>query len=1149
MKLPRLLPYSTLARLIIAIGFLSCLFLSYLLTWIQPHFWLYWVVLDLLVITLIILGFLQARKGFSKSPPAMVVDMKIEGSPKDSLLTAHIRDIENRFKPQKDLPYSEDWGEATPTEPFYGREKELSKLTRWIRTDHCRIIALLGMGGIGKTALSRKLAEQIKDRFDFVIWRSLREAPPLEDLLGDFLQFLSRQQKPERRKSVERRITLLMEYLQRHRCLIILDNLESVLSQHDDSGHYLEGYEPYGWLIQRIGEISHPSCLILTSRRKPKEIFHLEGRTSPVRSLHLSGLRPAEIQEILKDQNLSGTQEAWITLVNRYAGNPLALKLVSATIQHSFGGDITEFLKQEASNFNFEDIQDLLTRQFNGLSNLEEDILYWLAINREPVSIKELLEDMIHPVSKAKLKEALESLQKRFLVEKDENERFTLQPTVMDYGVNRLIGRICEEISTETPIFLNSHALLKAQEKDYLRESQIRVILKPTADRLLKTLGKEVVESKLDNILSTLREKSPLIPGYTGGNALNLLVQMESDVRSYDFSNLTIWQAYLPGVVLHNVNFTHADLSKSVFTKTFGSISSVVFSSDGKFLAAGGADGEIRLWQAEDIRLLFTFKGHTGSVISIAFSPDSSMLASSSDDQTIKLWDIQTGRCFQTLRGHTNWVRSVAFNSSEKILASSSDDETVKLWDVRTGECLRTLRGHTNWVGSVSFSPDGNILASGSDDQTIRLWNTHTGECLKMLQGHTGWVDSVAFSPDGNFLASGSADQTIRLWDVQTGQCFKILHGHTDRIKSVAFSPKGNILGSGSNDQNIKLWSMKTGECLRTLQGHTDWVNAIAFSPHGHLLASGSEDQTVRLWEVRTGQCLRTLQGYTNGIWALALSPDGSILASGSEDQLVRLWDARTGQCFKILRGHTKRVRSLAFSPDSHILASSSDDQTIKLWDVQTGQCVKTLKGHTARVRSVTFSQDGQTLASRSADRIVKVWDVRTGQCLETFQGRTSYVRSVAFSPDGRTFARGGEDQTVGLWSVGTGRCLKTFLGHLSQVWSVAFSPDGNILASGSEDQTIKLWDVPTGQCLKTLYGHRHGVWSLVFDPTGSVLISGSEDETIKFWDVQTGKCLKTLRNDRLCEGMNITGAKGLSEAQKAALKALGAIENLENVS
>jgi WD40 repeat protein len=88
------------------------------------------------------------------------------------------------------------------------------------------------------------------------------------------------------------------------------------------------------------------------------------------------------------------------------------------------------------------------------------------------------------------------------------------------------------------------------------------------------------------------------------------------------------------------------------------------------------------------------------------------------------------------------------------------------------------------------------------------------------------------------------------------------------------------------------------------------------------------------------------------------------------------------------------------------------------------------------------------------------------------------------------------------------------------------------------------LWDVCTGQLLKTLQGHTNQVWAVAFSPDGQTLASGSSDETIKIWDIETGKCLQTLRAERPYEGINIAGVKGLTEAQKIALKALGAVEN-----
>ncbi len=693
-------------------------------------------------------------------------------------------------------------------------------------------------------------------------------------------------------------------------------------------------------------------------------------------------------------------------------------------------------------------------------------------------------------------------------------------------------------------------------------------------------------EYPLLEILEATRGKTEDEVSYVGGNAATLLVKVDKGaLEGRSLSRAVIIGADFTEASLRHANFTNANLANSVFTKDLGHVLAVTFSPDGKLLATGDSNCMIRLWEATSGREIMTCKGHNGVVASVTFSPSGEILASGSYDQTARLWDVRTGECLQVLQGHSETVFSVTFNSSGETLASGSYDKTVRLWDVRTGECLQVLQGHTSLVKSVAFSPSGVVLASGSGDKTVRLWDVLTGECLQILRGITDLVRSVAFSPCGEMLASGGNDNTAKLWDIATGECLQIFEGHIFAIQSIAFSPSGEMLASGSDDKTVRLWNVKTGECLQILQEHADKVQSVAFSSVGKILASGADDGTVRLWDITSGECLNTLQGHTDWVYSVAFNgQDKTLVASGSYDQLVRLWNLSNGECLKILQGHSNQVRSVAFSSAEKIVASGSYDRTVRLWDITSGECLNTLQGHSDRIRLIAFSPDGQTLASGSDDKTVRLWDITSGKCLKILQGHSRAVLSVAFSPDGQILASGSYDKTVRLWDITSGKCLKILQGHTNWMRSVAFSPSGEMLASGGYDQTvrlwdiksgeclkilpqpshlirgvafspkgkllasishqtIKLWDVATGECLTTLQGHTSQIYAIAFSSDGETLASCSMDSTIKIWDVKTCQCLKSLRSKRPYEGMNITGTTGLTVAEKATLKALGAVE------
>ncbi|MFE2988625.1 trypsin-like peptidase domain-containing protein [Streptomyces sp. NPDC059262] len=199
-----------------------------------------------------------------------------------------------------------------------------------------------------------------------------------------------------------------------------------------------------------------------------------------------------------------------------------------------------------------------------------------------------------------------------------------------------------------------------------------------------------------------------------------------------------------------------------------GQDDAVDVSPDGKTLAIVTGDGgtlQLRNLVTGKKRTLFRGDDSPGyREPLVVFSPDGRTVAAGESSGTVRLWDVATGKKHGTLNGQGSSVYDVRFSPDGQTVATGEDSGTVRLWDVATGKKHGTLNGQGSSVYDVRFSPDGQTVATGEDSGTVRLWDVATRRERGTLNGHGGAVSAMAFSPDGKTLATGEDSGTVRLW-------------------------------------------------------------------------------------------------------------------------------------------------------------------------------------------------------------------------------------------------------------------------------------------------------------------------------------------------------------------------------------------------
>jgi WD40 repeat protein len=594
------------------------------------------------------------------------------------------------------------------------------------------------------------------------------------------------------------------------------------------------------------------------------------------------------------------------------------------------------------------------------------------------------------------------------------------------------------------------------------------------------------------------------------------------------------------------------------FEETSTHFHHLLFSADGKMLAAVGDDGVVRLFDAQTGATIQRVTGKAGGWFPIALSAGGKKLALVGNDNTLRVVDIAAEKEVfkQPLppKGPDQFFRMSFSPDGKKLAWMGEDAKTFALWDVATGKAVLQFHGSPGTIKSVLFSPDGKIIAavdSGEDGGSIGLWNSETGEELRRLAVASHADDVLAFSRDGKLLAGVDVfDGVVHLWDVETGKDLSRIGEHQGSVCSVAFSPDGRTAFTGCADRLVRVWNAEKGTVARRIDVHGvkggPYPYDIVFSKDRRVAAVTDLRSNPELWDLDLGKRRAELDGGKDRAWAAAFTPDGKNLASrGVPGTGLVFWNSATGKIAHRIAMADKDFAAFAFSPDGKTVVAARSgggfDRVIEmsLWDVAAAKEIhKWSPPATWGFDRLVFAPDGQTVAVSKIDD-VEFYNPATGKQLPTLSipkdaPRNTWLNCLAIAPDGKTLAAVGTSGVIYLWEIGTAKVRAVLAGHRDRVTSLDFSPDGSRLISGSYDTTALIWDL-TGiadeKGVKTLTSERlaslweeladadaskawRAGWRLTADPAASVPFLQKHVRPAEVDATRIAKLLTALESD-----------------------------------
>lgn len=495
---------------------------------------------------------------------------------------------------------------------------------------------------------------------------------------------------------------------------------------------------------------------------------------------------------------------------------------------------------------------------------------------------------------------------------------------------------------------------------------------------------------------------------------------------------------------------------KSVLRGHTARVSTLAFDADGKRLVSGGWDGAAKVWDLTSGLEQHMLLDGISPVHAVA-RVDENRLAVAHENGEVRLWNLSDDRLVRRWTAHVGQARALTFNDNGRQLVSGGADSKLKVWN------LAEIDGEPRTIEAVyapylvAFTSDGRMLVTAGADGVARRFDLATGEAQPPLTAKSYFA--AAFDVRRNVLVAASLHNQVEQLDLATGQLRPLVAGRAAAL-AVAWSPDGATLATAYADGLIRLWNVATGQPARTLVEQGAGAFSLVFQPNGRLVAAGLADGKIATWDTTVNEPPREWAGHKAVISRVAFHPDGQRLASAAHDGTVKLWMTADGTPSGECKGHQAAVTAVAFCPDGRTLATGSWDKTLRLWDTAGVEVWPDLEQSDSGIIDLSFEPFGRQLAVIDGSGAMKIWTLADRKIQATYPSSSN--RSMTFAPDGHSLAVAGIDGQVRLYNpafydarLPVPQAAYRIGPPAGGIRQVAYSPDGRHLALANGDGTV----------------------------------------------------------------------------------------------